>query len=207
MTYPHEPFPDGTDLFPHWKVVLDYLQNYATKHGLYSSTQADWEAAEATAIYSGAENTNDGNVHCRANTPLRFVNTPAKSALKQLPRRIVCNRELYSTTWVSDEADASCGHWQAVSRTFPAKQGQAPVEFYDKFDTIIDATGHLVHPSIPDLPGKDLWRAQDASRKVIHSAFYRGPEAYAGKTVLIVGTGPSGLDGALQIGAVAKKVR
>jgi cation diffusion facilitator CzcD-associated flavoprotein CzcO len=40
----------------------------------------------------------------------------------------------------------------------------------------------------------------------MHSAFYRGPKAFKDQTVLVVGAGPSGLDGSLQIGRTAKKV-
>lgn len=195
VTYPHEPFPDNTDLFPHWKVVLIYLQEYARKWGMFDSSEQDWNAAVSAS-------TSNGHIQNHA-VPLRPQNTPPDVARRQLPRRILYKRELYSTTWVKPQAGKE-GFWRAISRPFPSNPDD--LEYTDHIDVIIDATGHLVHPFIPFLPGKEEWLQNESGRKVVHSAYYRGPEPFTDKTVLIVGSGPSGLDGALQIGTTARKV-
>ncbi|EFA07119.2 Senecionine N-oxygenase-like Protein [Tribolium castaneum] len=56
-------------------------------------------------------------------------------------------------------------------------------------------------PFIPDIPGIESF-----SGKVKHSHDYRTPEPYANKKVLILGSGPSGLEISQQISNVATKV-
>lgn len=182
MTFPHVPFPDGTDLFPPWRVVLDYLYDYAQKWGLYSSSSEDWDA-------SASPPTNGHSINGTLNglPPLRPQNTPPEVAQKELPRRIICNRELYSAEWVGSTALGEGGHWKAISKPFPPSRGSE--EYEDTFDAIIDATGHLVHPSIPTFEGQDEWLDAKEGREIMHSAYYRGPKAFTGKTVLVIGSG------------------
>jgi cation diffusion facilitator CzcD-associated flavoprotein CzcO len=52
---------------------------------------------------------------------------------------------------------------------------------------LVIATGYLHTPVIPDWPG-------DFSGELSHSSSYRNPARYAGKRVLIVGSGSSGLE-------------
>lgn len=190
MTYPHSPFPDGTDLFPHWTVVLKYLEDYAKQWGIYDSSPEDWESH---ANLAGAEEVNLEEL------PLRFSHTPAEAAQRELPRRILCGRELYSATWQSEEgAEEGAGHWKLKSRPFKRKPpGSTTInghangieEYEDRVDVLVDATGHLVHPSIPQFNGQEEWLQADSKRKIMHSAWYRGPESFKGKRVLIVGAG------------------
>lgn len=209
MTFPHSPFPDETDLFPHWTVVLQYLKDYALRWGLYNSSKEDWEqdlrgadpGINGRPTYS---NHDDGRHY--EEILLRPSNTPADVAQRELPRRILCNRELYSATWVGSTELGKGGRWRVVSKPFPRGSDDTE-EFEDDIDAIIDATGHLVHPSIPTFEGQDEWlAAQPGRRRITHSAFYRGPEAFRDQRVVIIGAGPSGLDGSLQIGRTAKKV-
>lgn len=181
VTFPHAPFPDHTDLFPHWTVVLDYLQNYASKWGLYSSEPEDWDRTanlEASTSSVPAENL----------PPLKFSNTDADEARRQLPRRILCNREVYSAAWTGSTEHGKGGKWKVTSKPFP-RTADDTQEYEDTFDAIIDGTGHLVHPSIPHWKGEDEWLFAKAGRQIIHSAFYRGPAAFKDKTVLVIGAG------------------
>lgn len=52
---------------------------------------------------------------------------------------------------------------------------------------VISATGTWSRPFIPAYPGHELFKGQQ-----IHSAHYVGPDAFEGKTVLVVGGGNSG---------------
>lgn len=181
MTFPHAPFPDHTDLFPHWTVVLDYLRDYAQKWGLYSSEDEDWNAADSSKA-STSSVTEDKL------PPLKFTNVDGSKARKQLPRRILCKRELYSATWVGSTEVGEGGHWAVISKPFPRTAGST-TEYEDTFDAIIDGTGHLVHPSIPHWKGEDEWLQAKPGRQIIHSAFYRGPAAFKDKTVVVIGAG------------------
>ena len=54
-------------------------------------------------------------------------------------------------------------------------------------NTVIGATGTWSQPFIPDVPGRDSFGGTQ-----LHSAHYAGPDAFAGKAVLVVGGGNSG---------------
>ncbi len=56
-------------------------------------------------------------------------------------------------------------------------------------DRVVIATGFNRHPFLPDWPGLETYTGD-----LIHSAYYRNPEPYEGKTVLVVGTGNSGAE-------------
>jgi putative flavoprotein involved in K+ transport len=56
-------------------------------------------------------------------------------------------------------------------------------------DRVVIATGYNKHPFLPDWPGLDTYTGD-----LIHSAYYKNPEPYVGKTVLVVGTGNSGAE-------------
>ena len=252
MTYNYsmDLVPPGVDLFPHWTVILEYLEKYAQAWGLYNSEPADWERAEKASRAGKEEQEQQDaetlrtrlqphpngsskhaslNSHANGNGSYKDapiwapVRTPADEARRDLPRRILTNRELYSATWVNPSPSGyegsgtsiRAGKWRVVSRTFvPSPNGDSPTpeEFVDDdVDAIIDATGHLVHPTIPHWTGEQDWLAASPSgagfkRRIIHSAHYRGPEQFRDQVVLIIGAGPSGQDGALQISKTAKKV-
>ncbi|KAI0593083.1 hypothetical protein F4775DRAFT_579592 [Biscogniauxia sp. FL1348] len=78
------------------------------------------------------------------------------------------------------------------------------------YDAVVVASGHYTTPYIPDSdPGSnsmvDIRAFNEAHPGVItHSKLYRNPESYRGKKVVVVGTGPSGLDIAAQIRPVCK---
>lgn len=79
------------------------------------------------------------------------------------------------------------------------------------FDHLVIANGHNHYPHIPHWPGEDEWLANTPrgapKRELLHSIFYRNPERYANRTVVIVGGGASGRDAALQVGPLAKVCR
>ncbi|XP_046397322.1 flavin-containing monooxygenase FMO GS-OX-like 3 [Ischnura elegans] len=69
------------------------------------------------------------------------------------------------------------------------------------FDAVFVCNGHYSEPNVPPVPGLELFRGT-----VMHSREFRRKEAFAGRTVLVWGASSSGLDIALEICAVAKKV-
>jgi putative flavoprotein involved in K+ transport len=54
---------------------------------------------------------------------------------------------------------------------------------------VVIATGYNNHPFLPEWPGLESYTGD-----LIHSAYYKNPEPYVGKDVLVVGTGNSGAE-------------
>ncbi|GJJ08612.1 hypothetical protein Clacol_002831 [Clathrus columnatus] len=73
-------------------------------------------------------------------------------------------------------------------------------------DHLVVATGNNHIPRSPSWPGQDSWLRQSTDREILHSIYYKGPERYTNKTVLVVGGGASGRDASSQIYGVAQKV-
>jgi hypothetical protein len=72
------------------------------------------------------------------------------------------------------------------------------------FDLIMVCNGHFSIPRYPSVPGLSEW--QEANR-VSHAIYYRHPlPLYKDKTLLIVGSGPSGKDLAQDLHGYASKV-
>ncbi|KAL1513031.1 hypothetical protein ABEB36_002514 [Hypothenemus hampei] len=69
------------------------------------------------------------------------------------------------------------------------------------FDAIMICIGNYSVPKLPDITGMDSVREIS-----IHSHYYRKPDAYKGKRVLVIGAGPSGTDIAKHVGKIAEKV-
>ncbi|POM24389.1 putative oxidoreductase CzcO [Actinomadura rubteroloni] len=63
---------------------------------------------------------------------------------------------------------------------------------------LINATGTWERPFWPYYPGRETFRGRQ-----LHTADYRGPDAFAGRRVLVVGGGASGVQALLEIAGVA----
>ncbi|KAF4547306.1 Flavin-binding monooxygenase-like protein 5 [Elsinoe fawcettii] len=66
------------------------------------------------------------------------------------------------------------------------------------YDAIVVSNGHFNVPHIPAIRGLQEWRKQHPDT-VSHSMFYKSPNDYRGKKVLLVGNGASGVDIATQV--------
>ncbi|KAJ8604376.1 hypothetical protein MRB53_041820 [Persea americana] len=77
--------------------------------------------------------------------------------------------------------------------------GITSVQYYD---AIIVSNGHYTTPFIPSIPGLAEFHKQHPHH-ISHSKHFRRPEDFRNKTVLTVGTGPSGSDIASQIAKYA----
>uniref|UniRef100_A0A0A9Z036 Flavin-containing monooxygenase n=1 Tax=Lygus hesperus TaxID=30085 RepID=A0A0A9Z036_LYGHE len=69
------------------------------------------------------------------------------------------------------------------------------------FDAIMVCNGHYHTPWYPVIKGMDGFTGQS-----VHSHDYRDAQPFTGKTVAVIGAGPSGIDLALEIAKTAKKV-
>src|SRR5690606_36323183 len=63
---------------------------------------------------------------------------------------------------------------------------------------VVAASGSFGSPIIPNLPGQDAFAGE-----LLHVATYRSPAPYAGKRVIVVGGGNSGVQIAYELAAVA----
>lgn len=71
----------------------------------------------------------------------------------------------------------------------------------EEFDSVVVCTGTLWAPLIPKIPGIENFEGD-----VIHTSLYTNAEPFKNKSVLVVGSGTSSTDIALETSVVAKKV-
>ncbi|KAH9487022.1 Flavin-containing monooxygenase FMO GS-OX3 [Psilocybe cubensis] len=103
------------------------------------------------------------------------------------------NHKIQQATWSGSPEN---GYWNL---TVTNAAGHI---FHKKFDHLVVASGNHHIPRIPVWKGQDKWLSnapQNQTRKILHSVYYRKPEAFTGLNVLIVGNGASGRDAASQI--------
>ena len=79
--------------------------------------------------------------------------------------------------------DRSNGSWAVETSSGPAQAS-----------TVVVATGYYLVPRLPAWPGKESFRGE-----LTHSSRYRTPAPYVGKDVLVVGTGNSGAEIAVDL--------
>ncbi|PIL35194.1 hypothetical protein GSI_02984 [Ganoderma sinense ZZ0214-1] len=111
-----------------------------------------------------------------------------------------------AANWVGDAEE---GEWELeVHVEDPSESGVPTKAFKRNFDHLVVANGHNHYPNIPKWDGTNNWLANTPAgtpqREIIHSIYYRHPERYTNRTVVIVGAGASGRDAALQVGKVAR---
>ncbi|XP_053905517.1 uncharacterized protein LOC128849162 isoform X1 [Malaclemys terrapin pileata] len=75
------------------------------------------------------------------------------------------------------------------------------VQATERFDAVIVCSGHYSDPFVPPIPGLETFPG-----RLLHSHEYRCPEPFAGRTVVLLGAGPSGVDLTLQLAPVAQRV-
>lgn len=117
-----------------------------------------------------------------------------------LTRFIHLNHRVIAAGWAGNSTH---GQWKVEVARTDRPHDEAEI-VRRSFDHLIVANGHNHYPRSPHWPGEDGWLASAPSgspkREILHSIFYREPERYANRTVVIVGGGASGRDAALQIG-------
>lgn len=120
-----------------------------------------------------------------------------------LTQYIQLDSEVYAAGW---RGNSTHGKWEVeVHRSGDDARVQR-----DSFDHLIVANGHNHYPRVPHFNGTDDWTANSpvggSKRELLHSIFYRSPEHYTNKTVVVVGGGASGRDAASQVVVTARKV-
>ncbi|KAL9011060.1 MAG: hypothetical protein Q9173_004060 [Seirophora scorigena] len=70
------------------------------------------------------------------------------------------------------------------------------------YDAVVVASGHYYVPMVPDIPGIQRWN-EAYPGAITHSKYYRTPDAFKDKKVIVVGNSASGVDIAAQISTVS----
>lgn len=106
--------------------------------------------------------------------------------------------EVLAADWHGDEVS---GYWQLT--TFDRTRNRTA---HARFDHLIVATGHNHYPNEPKFRGQQVWEASAPVRKILHSIFYREPDVYHGRNILLVGGGTSARDIAQHVVGFANSV-
>lgn len=105
-------------------------------------------------------------------------------------------------TQVTDVFLNSQDQWQVkTQRLSPDGANEMKVHV---FDAVLVANGHFNVPFVPSVPGIEAWVKQHPG-SIIHSKFYRRPEDYIGKKVIVVGNSASGVDIAAQVALFSQR--
>lgn len=83
--------------------------------------------------------------------------------------------------------------WLVTSKNIRSKEQRT-----EEFDAVIVANGHFIVPYIPNMPQIKEWTKLHPGR-ISHSKYYRRPEEFEGKKVIVVGNSASGSDISNQI--------
>ncbi|KAI1726399.1 flavin-binding monooxygenase-like domain-containing protein [Ditylenchus destructor] len=112
----------------------------------------------------------------------------------------------YNTKVLAIERDKVSEKWKVnvkkvVDRKSQNEDGLAKCQEMEEhiFDAVFVCNGHFTVPRTPSF-------AEKYKKPAIHCHYYRRPSDYNGKTVAVVGAGPSGCDICLQLAECAKKV-
>lgn len=103
---------------------------------------------------------------------------------------------VHEARWVGSRTS---GHWRLAVED--RAQGR---NFTQVFDHVIVASGVNRFPRWVTWDGQDQWLA--LGKSLTHSMYFREPDVYDGRTVMIIGGGPSGWDLVRILSRRAKKV-
>ena len=100
-------------------------------------------------------------------------------------------------TEVVSVAPAGADGWRVCARPAQAGPGRGPAA-EERFDGVMICTGFNSKPWMPEFPGAESFRGQ-----LLHSADYKGPEAFAGQRVVVVGASSSASEVAVEVSQAA----
>ncbi|KAK5999894.1 hypothetical protein QM012_004982 [Aureobasidium pullulans] len=86
--------------------------------------------------------------------------------------------------------------WSVKTQKVQHKIQEDPVE--TKYDAVVVANGHFAVPFIPQIKGMKEW-AEQYPNAISHSMYYKKPEDYTDLKTIVVGSGASGIDIAMQL--------
>ncbi|KAL8915901.1 MAG: hypothetical protein Q9172_006576 [Xanthocarpia lactea] len=99
---------------------------------------------------------------------------------------------------VRKDNDGGCDRWLVCTKDLISNKASERL-----YDAVVVASGHHSVPVLPDIPGIRAWNMEYPGI-ITHSKYYRKPEGFKDKKVVVVGNSASGLDIATQISTVCK---
>lgn len=96
-------------------------------------------------------------------------------------------------TSIKPASSHTSGPWKVFTRNL-----RSNTQHEEEFDAVIVANGHFIVPYIPSIPGIEAWNTHHPG-VITHAKYYRNPEEYTGKKVIVVGNSASGSDISTQI--------
>lgn len=121
---------------------------------------------------------------------LRYFQLYAEKFL--LYPHIKLNHEVLSVTQAEDYP--STGRWVVQYKT---KEGTKE----EIFDGVMICIGHHVKPNLPTFPNQEKFKGT-----IVHTHSLKVPDCFKDSKVVVVGTGNSGVDAAVEISSVAQQV-
>ncbi len=171
------------------------------------------QSADLGGIWKYHEEPADGGPayrSLRTNTSkhtMAFSDFPFPDALPDFPERAAVMQYLHDyaahfaltehihfNTRVESATPTSTGQWQLRTRTATHSDTQT-------FGALVVCSGRDSEPHIPCYPGQEIFHGT-----VLHSARYRTAEPFAAQQVVVVGTGSSAADIAVELSKVAGSV-
>ncbi|KAL8851223.1 MAG: hypothetical protein Q9221_003854 [Calogaya cf. arnoldii] len=99
---------------------------------------------------------------------------------------------------VRRKIDGDCDRWLVCTRDLVSSKVSERL-----YDAVVVASGHFAVPALPDIHGIRAWNMEHPGI-ITHSKYYRKPDSFKDKKVVVVGNSFSGLDIANQISTVSK---
>jgi dimethylaniline monooxygenase (N-oxide forming) len=99
------------------------------------------------------------------------------------------------TEHLAGDSNGAQGNWQVMYRAEGSSEANS-----EMFDGVLVCSGLYRSPASPTYPGSDSYQGE-----ILHSRSYKGPEGFEGKEVVVVGTGSSGADIAVELSNVARR--
>jgi len=178
MQFSDFPFPDEVPDHPHHTEVLAYLEDYSSRFDLYPHIQT------SARIQSTKFN------HSRQTWTVEVVGTGASP------------RSVSEQTGDRNSSEASSGDdMKRINRGAEESKERIAGSQTLEFDALCVCNGHYTYPWI-----SPEFEAPDPHVEVLHSHWYRTPERFQGRRVLVVGAGYSGVDIANELAGVASSL-
>ncbi|XP_008545995.1 uncharacterized protein LOC103570153 [Microplitis demolitor] len=171
-----------------------------------------WVYVDKTQIDYGHPIHSSMYKNLRTNFPLQLMNFPDFSQMNQTQPSCGTHEQVlkylqdyahhfnlyqyiqFSTKVISVEPIINDGNWRETIWKIKIQNLKTDLVEEKTFDAVLVCNGHYSEPKIPLIPGIETF-----SGDVMHSHDYRNPEKYYGKTVIILGAGPSGIDIGIEI--------
>ena len=101
-------------------------------------------------------------------------------------------------TKVLDVTSTKDDKWLVTTQQQHSSKGHSTAPLESTFDAVVIANGHFSVPNVPKVTGIETWE-RNYPGSILHSKFYRQPDSYVDKRVVVIGNSASGIDIASQV--------